>query len=227
MIDFALLFQAFIIQACQSVRNPVQDKTGETSNSKDVNCVNRGRGADKHATLKRKHTALFMATVEGGVAVRGAYTTAMADQIKKADGITDVIQMHTRAVKAMEIIPECASQVPEQRSTLKRRLIIPKQSTKAIPRPTTQPAKSQASKSEDIMNKFLQLKRPSYETVMYYVRLLFTPQAVTVIAFIIAWMSPTLSPFAILGIAATMIPYSRYYKLLQGKQVMPRSCMSP
>ena len=41
---------------------------------------------DTHITLTRPHTVFLLATVRGGTAIRGAFTGAMADQFRYADG---------------------------------------------------------------------------------------------------------------------------------------------
>ena len=50
---------------------------------------------------------LLLATVRGGKAIRGAFTQAMADQFKSADGQTDVSVMFDRAVQNMDQRDDC------------------------------------------------------------------------------------------------------------------------
>ena len=71
--------------------------------------------------LQRPHTVLLLATVMGSVAYRGYFTGAIGDQIKQADGKTDIYTMYLHAVESM-----CkAEQTPEFRSTMKKLLILP------------------------------------------------------------------------------------------------------
>ena len=71
--------------------------------------------------LQRPHTVLLLATVMGSVAYRGYFTGAIADQLKQADGKTDIYTMYLRAAGSMRK-PE---QTPEFRSTMKKSLILP------------------------------------------------------------------------------------------------------
>lgn len=108
-----------IVQACQGSQPTIQ------SMYLDANRVDPK--SSKYIELTRPHTALLMATVMGGAAVRGVYTRAIADQIKNADGITDITLMHKRAVRAMRgLSEECTHQVPELRDTLEKQIVIPK-----------------------------------------------------------------------------------------------------
>ena len=77
---------------------------------------------ENHISLKRRHSVLLLATVEGGKAERGAYIKALSEQIEKSDGDTDIRTMHTIAVSDMS----GSHQVPEMRDTLDKRLIMPK-----------------------------------------------------------------------------------------------------
>lgn len=82
----------------------------------------------KHIILTRPHTLLLLATTRGGNAVRGAYTGALANQIRKADGKTDMFSMHTTAVNEMKSKdPKTHNQHPEMRSTLAKDLVLPAQ----------------------------------------------------------------------------------------------------
>ena len=72
---------------------------------------------DTHITLTRPHTVLLLATVRGGIAIRGAYTGAMADQFRSADWKTDISVMFDRASKIMDEREDCQylGQCPEFR----------------------------------------------------------------------------------------------------------------
>ena len=75
----------------------------------------------KHIVLDRQHTALLMATMTGGVAYRVAFSGAIADQFRRADGKIDICSMHKRAAADSR----CKDQYPELRITLNKNLILP------------------------------------------------------------------------------------------------------
>ena len=80
----------------------------------------------KSVILDRPHTLLLMSAVTGGVAIRGAFTGAMARQFAKADGKTTINDMVTNAIidmKKNEV--EGYDQAPEARNTLQKSLILP------------------------------------------------------------------------------------------------------
>ena len=64
---------------------------------------------------------LLLSTVTGGLAYRGLFTGAIADQIRMSDGETDIYTMFIRAV-GMLINQD---QTPEVRGTLEKSLIFP------------------------------------------------------------------------------------------------------
>ena len=79
-----------------------------------------------HVVFKRPHTLLLMSTVIGKMAVRGAFTGAIARQFAKADGKTSIYEMWTNAVidmKKNEGDPH--DQSPEERNTLQKNRILP------------------------------------------------------------------------------------------------------
>ena len=70
---------------------------------------------------------LLLATVTGGLAIRGAFTGALADQIRVSDGKTDIYCMFNRAVNSMiRNEPACVElgQIPEIRATTDKSLIL-------------------------------------------------------------------------------------------------------
>ena len=75
-----------------------------------------------HIVLKRPHTALLLASMREGSAKRGAYTDAMAEEFKRADG-RSIADMHHNAVAEMRK-KYGDDQTPEIRSTLKKKLEI-------------------------------------------------------------------------------------------------------
>ena len=79
--------------------------------------------ADTHITLERPLTVILQATLRGGYAKRGAYSNGIAEQLKQADGKTDVYEMHNRAVHSMRL-KYGEAQTPQITSTLKRKLLF-------------------------------------------------------------------------------------------------------
>lgn len=81
---------------------------------------------DRHIVLLRPHTVLLLATVAGGLALRGTFTGALADEIRRADGKTDICAMFNRAVNSMmRNGPADYSQTPELRATTSKDLFLP------------------------------------------------------------------------------------------------------
>ena len=111
-----------ILQACQSLATQMTQPI-EGSSEPDAPVPSRGVDPhhNKHIVLRRRHTALLMATVTGGIAYRGAFTGAIADELREADGKKDICSMYIRAAAA----PACRDQCPEFRMTLDKSLILP------------------------------------------------------------------------------------------------------
>ena len=117
-----------VIQACQVFRThgvvPSQPSESTPATPSQVTDPHN----NKHIVLRRPHTMLLLATVTGGLAIRGAFTGALADQIKASDGKTDIYCMFNRAMNIM-IRNEAAcaelGQVPEIRATTDKNLILP------------------------------------------------------------------------------------------------------
>ena len=74
-----------------------------------------------HVILTRPHTVLLLATVTGGVAYRGNFTGAVAQQFSLSDGKTEICEMFRRAVSNMPKV----EQTPELRTTMSKTLIVP------------------------------------------------------------------------------------------------------
>ena len=152
----ALFFQVLIIQACQllatgrtlpAVQQYQADETepGSTSGSEDPKFTLLGSTQqeehesdpalpsqttdphlNKHVVLTRPHTVLVLSTVTGGEAIRGAFTGAIADQIRKSDGNTSISDLFDRAVGNMKKSePMCADQWPEMRKVTDKILMLP------------------------------------------------------------------------------------------------------
>ena len=53
-------------------------------------------------TLTRPHTVVLLATVRGGVAYRGVFAGALAEQFPSSDGNTDIYRMFNKAAGEMK-----------------------------------------------------------------------------------------------------------------------------
>ena len=103
------------------MHDPEDDESDPVTSSNVIDAHN-----NKHIVLCRPHTVLLLATVTGGEAIRGAFTGALADQFRAADGQTAIYTMYNRAVEVMmQKEPACSGQVPEWRSTFRKQLILP------------------------------------------------------------------------------------------------------
>ena len=83
---------------------------------------------DQHITLTRPNTVLLLATVRGGVAYRGVFIGAMADQFRSADGKKDMNAMFTLAANSTRQKHE---QIPKLENTTHKFLILPPVETQA------------------------------------------------------------------------------------------------
>ena len=103
-----------LLQACQGAhrRNLAESDPAVPTQMSDPH-------KDQHITLTRPNTVLLLATVRGGVAYRGVFTGAMADQFRSADGETNIYAMFTEASS------KCSQQNPKFESTAKKRLVLP------------------------------------------------------------------------------------------------------
>ena len=110
-----------VIQACQVFTN---QQLPPVSSDARQGCAPEEEG--KHIVLQRPHTLLLLSSITGGSAQRGLYTGALADQIARADGKTTIEEMQSRArVQMLQQHPDCSWQIPEMRSTLLKRLVLP------------------------------------------------------------------------------------------------------
>ena len=76
-----------------------------------------------HIILNIPRTALLLASMREGLARRGAYTDAIAHEFSRADGQSDIDDMHRRAV--VKITKKYGDeQTPEMRSTLRKKLVL-------------------------------------------------------------------------------------------------------
>lgn len=120
--------QVVLIQACQVAANHTllraqSDEEAELD-APTPSCL-PDLQRDQHITLTRHHTVLLLATVRGGIAYRGAFTGAMADEFRAADGRKDIYEMFRSAVDNMRKSRYWHKQCPEFRSTLRRSLVLP------------------------------------------------------------------------------------------------------
>lgn len=80
-------------------------------------------GDKTHISLERPNTVLISATVPGGKAYRGAFTGALSDQIRHADGKADIHEMFQQAYKQLQ--KEHPKQTPVLSHTLRKSLVLP------------------------------------------------------------------------------------------------------
>ena len=114
--------QIMVLQACQGffsdmALHPYDDSETDAPTPSSVVDPHY----NKHIVLRRRHTALLMATVTGGVAYRGAFTGAIANEFREADGKKDICSMYISAAAD----EACREQCPEFRMTLDKTLILP------------------------------------------------------------------------------------------------------
>ena len=107
-----------VIQACQV--SATHDLLPQAIDASATNTA-VAKKCKKHIVLVRPHTALLMATMTGGVAYRGAFSGAIADQFRRDGGKMDICSMH----KSAAADPRCKDQYPELRITLNKNLILP------------------------------------------------------------------------------------------------------
>ena len=125
------ILQILLLQACQGLttsthtyqRAPEADETDPA-----VPYLPNVPHNNKHIVLQQPHTVLLSATVTGGTAFRGVYTGAIAQELRKADGRTDIHPMHISSVAELPAADR-AEQTPEYRSTMQKVLILPPAAT--------------------------------------------------------------------------------------------------
>ena len=111
-----------MIQACQNFNG--QLPPGVSSQRIDANAGKPNEA--KYITLERPNTLLLLSSITGGFAKRGAYTGALAEQIAKANGKSSIEDMQTTArIEMLKTHPDYRGQIPEMRSTLMKRLVLP------------------------------------------------------------------------------------------------------
>lgn len=112
-----MLLQLVVVQACQSTPH-VQDQAS-------IRTIDHQR--IQHIELLRPNTVLFLASVRGGLAWRGAFTGAVADVLRAADGATDISAMFDNAARVVLGNADCKRihQLPELRKTTRKLLILP------------------------------------------------------------------------------------------------------
>ena len=116
-----------IIQACQDYARLSQppgaaNQPDEGTSSDSESETDPARPTQTlHVILTRPHTVLLLATVTGGVAYRGNFTGAVAQQFGQSDGKTEICEMFRRSVSNMPKV----EQTPEMRTTMGKTLIVP------------------------------------------------------------------------------------------------------
>mgnify|MGYP001792504309 FL=1 len=151
-----VILQVMLIQACQEANIALlvtEATTGATAEPDPAPTQLSDPHRDQHITLTRPHTVLLLATVRGGVAYRGVFTGAMADQFRSADGEKDINTMFTLAAsltvqKLVERnVPE---QTPKLESTTNKFLILPPVVTLAPPENIRLDSSDTDSSDEDL-----------------------------------------------------------------------------
>ena len=97
-IRFSHVCQIVLVQACQHLETA---NTALQAEHQDM-AMRSSSAEESRITLERPHTVLLLASLRGGYATRDAYTNAMADEFRKADGRSDIYEMHSRAVACKE-----------------------------------------------------------------------------------------------------------------------------
>ena len=121
--------QIMVLQVCQGffsdmALHPYDDSETDAPTPSSVVIPHH----NKHVVLRRRHTALLMATVTGGLAYRGAFTGAIANEFRGADGKKDICSMFISAAAD----DACREQCPEFKMTLDKTLILPPSVNNAV-----------------------------------------------------------------------------------------------
>ena len=120
--QYLSLLQVVVIQACQNFNG--QLPPGASSQQIDANAGKPNEA--KYITLERPNTLLLLSSISGGFARRGAYTGALAEQIAKANGKSSIEDMQpTARTEMLKRHPDSQAQIPEMRSTLMKKLVLP------------------------------------------------------------------------------------------------------
>ena len=116
-----LIFQIVVIQACQTYKDVPNNR------NRYFDAMSAEPNEEKHIVLTRPNTLLLMSTVTGGNSIRGVFTGALADQIATADGKKSIEDMQAQARVEMQSYRHQLyhMQIPEMRSTLMKRLVLP------------------------------------------------------------------------------------------------------
>ena len=90
-----------LLQACQVDESKLAQYTTLKSHDPAPSSLSDPL-SNQHITLTRPHTVLLLATVRGGVAYRGVFTGAMADEFRSADGKKDISLSHANWCDRLE-----------------------------------------------------------------------------------------------------------------------------
>ena len=132
ILTFHFSSQVILIQACQDADRALASHAtgGGTPEPDPAPTQLSDPHTDQHITLTRPNTVLLLATVRGGVAYRGVFTGAMADQFRSADGKKDINAMFALAASSTK---QKREQIPFFGSTAHKILILPPVETQATP----------------------------------------------------------------------------------------------
>ena len=132
-------FQLVIVQACQGLPADTckAGKDGAYPHStldsvSETDAAAASSGKDDHDSVHVEigipNTTLLMSTLHGHDAHRNHFIPALAEEIKKADGVRTVHDMFTAASNKMMRHPDTnyQHQIPEYRTSNRKNLILPR-----------------------------------------------------------------------------------------------------
>ena len=94
------ILQVVVIQASQE---SASFQTQSDRSPEPLPWNSQDKYKNQHITLDRPNTALLLATMRGGLALRGVFTGSLANQFRKADGKKDISAMfHDACVELKE-----------------------------------------------------------------------------------------------------------------------------
>ena len=116
-----LIFQIVVIQACQTYKDVPNNR------NRYFDAMSAAPNEEKHIVLTRPSSLLLMATVTGGRCMRGGFAGALADQFATANGKKSIEDMQAQARVELQSYRHQLNhmQIPEMRSTLMKRLVLP------------------------------------------------------------------------------------------------------
>ena len=134
-----LCFQLVIVQACQGLPADTckagkdaayPHKTLDSVSKTDAAAASSGKDDHDsvHVEIGIPNTTLLMSTLHGHNAHRNHFIPALAEEIKKADGVRTVHDMFIAASNKMMSHPDTKyqHQIPEYRTSNRKNLILPR-----------------------------------------------------------------------------------------------------